>query len=473
MSASSGATPVGYRVADRLNLPGPWEVFGERLRRYEIHFNGRVVEVVRGPLVVEGYGLRVFEAHGDRTGTGFQASTDSTDVGIADATERAKKTAVHSDFPTKRVDLPATATAAELEIVDHKLWESPLPHLQSYVDALLAPFDVIKDSVPSFGSVRATLSESSIANSAGLRAAFQHTTVALELAIKAFGGPEGAPPGEYWVNQNARRVEPAHAGDRVAGWAKFAQDARSAKPPPTGELPVVLPADVLAGILPAVLGFRCTGGARLRELAPATGSRIGAPGLTIHDDGQFPWGPNSAPVDDEGVATGRRTLVAGGLVEELMYNVLHAGAFEVPSTGNGLRGLSYGTRDWMRFTHGPGIGATTLVVQPGSGGTEAEIAEVADDGIWLQQLGWASPDPMSGAFGGEIRIGYRIRHGKIAEPVRGGTIGGTVISPPDTPSLLTSIAAIGSRGTLVDDLSSPTVLVRTLTVAGENSPGST
>ena len=168
MSAPSSPSPVGYRVADRLHLPGPWEVFGERARRYELHFNGRVVEVVRGPLVVEGYGLRVFEAHGDRTGIGFQGSTDTTDAGIAEATDSAKKTAVHSDFPTKRVDLPATASVPDLEIVDHKLWDSPLPHLQSYVDALLAPFDVIKDSVPSFGSVRATLSESSIANSAGV-----------------------------------------------------------------------------------------------------------------------------------------------------------------------------------------------------------------------------------------------------------------------------------------------------------------
>jgi predicted Zn-dependent protease len=471
MSGSDAAAPVGYRVADHLHLPGPWEVYGERARRYELHFNGRVLEVVRGPLVVEGYGLRVFEARRDRTGTGFQASTDTSDPAITAVTEAAQRIAVHSDFPTKRVDLPATASPVNLEIVDSKLWDSPTPHLQSYVDALLAPFDSIPNAVPSFGSVRATLSECSIANSAGLRAEYRHTTTALELAIKAFGGPEGAPPGEYWVNANTRRVDPSHAGDPVANWCKFAQDARGAKPPPNGEQPVVLPAEVAAGILPSVLGFRCTGGSRLRELAPAAGSRIGASNLTIYDDGRFPWGPNSAPFDDEGVATGRRTLVAKGLAEELLYNLLHAGAFDVTSTGNGLRGLSYGNREWLRFTHAPGLGATTLVVTPGDGGTDAELAEMAGDGIWLQQLGWASPDPLSGAFGGEIRIGYRIRNGKIAEPVRGGTIGGTVLAPPDSPSLLTSIAGIGSRPKLIDDLSSPTLLVRTLTVAGENAPG--
>jgi predicted Zn-dependent protease len=472
MSASSATAPVSYRVADRIHAPGAWEVFGERVRRYELHFNGRVTEVVRGPLVVEGYGLRVFEAHGDRTGTGFQASTDTTDAGIAEVTTAAQKTARHSDFPTKRVDLPAAATSAELDIVDAQLWETPFPHLQAYVDGLLAPFDTIKDSVPSFGSVRATLSESSIANSAGLRATFRHTTVALELAVKAFGGPEGSPPGEYWVNRNTRRIDPGHAGDPVAQWCKFAQDARGAKTPPNGDLPVLLPADVLSGILPAVVGYRCTGAARLRELAPATGSRIAAPELTMHDDGRLPWAPNSAPLDDEGVVTGRRPLVTAGLVDDLMYNVLHAGAFDVASSGNGMRGVSFGLRDWLRFTHAPGLSSTTLVVQPGQGGSDAELAEAAGDGIWLQQLGWASPDPISGAFGGEIRIGYRIRNGKIAEPVRGGTVGGTVLAAPESPSLLRSIAAIGSTGSLVDDLSSPTLLIRTLTVAGDTGPGS-
>jgi predicted Zn-dependent protease len=224
---------------------------------------------------------------------------------------------------------------------------------------------------------------------------------------------------------------------------------------------------VLAGILPSVLGFRWTGSARLRELAPAKGTVVGVPELDVYDDGRFPWGPNTAPVDDEGVTTRRRTLISGGAVEEILYDVLHAGAFDVPSSGNGLRGTTFGSRDWLRFTSAPGVDSSTMIVEPGAGGTDAEIAEAAGEGIWLQQLGWASPDPISGTFGGEIRIGYRIRNGKIAEPVRGGTIGGTVLAPPGTPSLLTCIAAVGSEGRLVDDLFSPTLLVKSLTVAGE------
>jgi predicted Zn-dependent protease len=341
-----------------------------------------------------------------------------------------------------------------------------MARIEEYVAALLAPFDSMRDAVPSFGSVRATLSEISLANSTGLRAQYTDTTMELELAVKAFGGPEGAAPGEYWVNSLDRRADPTSAGAEVPKWAQYAQDSRRANAPPSGELPIVLPADVTASILPSVLGFRFSGSARLREIAPEPGTVLAAPSVTLRDDGRFPWGPNSSPLDDEGSATGSHTLVRSGTSSDLLYDVLHGGAFGVAPSGNGQRGLSFGRRDWMRFAHEASIGPTTVVLEPGSGGSDEEIAEAAGDGIWVQQLGWASPDPISGAFGGEIRIGYRIRNGKIAEPVRGGTVGGVVIGPAGAPTMLTSIAAIGSKPVLSEIFSGPTILVKPLTVAG-------
>jgi predicted Zn-dependent protease len=468
MTPPDSPSPLGYRVADRVKADGPWEVFAERARRYEVHFNGTVTEAVRGPLLVEGYGLRVFRARGDRTGIGFQASTDASEEGIRTSAADAETISAFSDFPAKKIALPSAPAPTEaLDIVDAHLWEAPLPWLEQYTAALLAPFDSVKDVVPSFGSLRATLTETSIANSAGARAHYRDTTVAVEIAVKAFGGPEGVGPGEYWVTDMVRRLDPPHAGDPVPSWCQYARDARRAKAPPTGDLPVVFPAAVSATILPAVLGFRWTGAARLREMAPAAGSQVGSAEVSIYDDAHFPWGPNSSPVDDEGTPTGRRNLVQKGVTAELLYDVLHGGAFDVPPTGNALRGFSFGARDWMRFTHTPGLTSSTLVIEPGSGGNDQEIVEATGDGIWVQQLGYAFPDPISSAFGGEIRIGYRIRGGKLAEPVRGGTVGGVVVAGPGDPSMLANISAVGSRATLADSLSSPTLLIRPLTVAGE------
>ncbi len=464
--ASSG--PLAAQVAERLRADAPWEVFAERLRRYEVHFNGPVVEVVRGPLLVEGFGIRLFRPHGDQIGTGFRATTDLGDAALARAIASAESIATRSFFPAKSIALPATAgpISSDPPIVDAALWANPMRRVEEYVAALLDPFEGLPNVVPSFGSVRATLAETSIANSAGLRAHYRHTTADLEVAVKAFGGPEGAPPGEYWVNDRVRRLDPAAAGRPVADWARWAQDARRAHPPTTGELPVILPAGVLAGILPTVIGFRCSGQARLRGIAPEPGTSVAAPTVTLWDDATLPWAPNTAPFDDEGTASGRRALIEGGVARSLLYDLLHGSALGSASTGNGLRGRGFTGRDWMRFTGEPTVGPSTLVLSPGAGGTDAELAEAAGEGILVRQLGWASPDPMSGAFGGEIRIGYKIQHGTIGEPIRGGTVGGVAISAPGAPSLLARVAAIGSTSELADDFYGPSMLVRPLSVAG-------
>ena len=465
----SAGADTAHRVADRIPTEGPWDIFAERIHRYEIHLNGRAVEMIRGPIELEGYGLRLLRYQDGKTAVGFHASTDLSAGGVQEAVREAEAVSRYSVFPAKKVDLPSPGAArtGSVDVCDRRLWDRPMDYLQDYAHALLEAFEGKSDILPSFGSIRATLSETSIANSAGLRLAYPQTTVDFEVAVKSFGGPEGTPPGEYWVNEASRRIERAQLPSQVEEWCRFARDVRRAEATPHGELPVVLPASVLTTILPSVLGHRLTGAARLREIAPELGTAWAADAVTVHDDGLFPWGLSSSPVDDEGVPQARRTLIDRGRVSTLLYDTLYAGAFGTRSTGSGLRGLSLGGfRDWKKFLSRAGPVSTTLVIEPGSGGRDEELLEAAGDGIWVQQLGWAIPDPLSGAFGGELRIGYRIRHGKLAEPIRGGSVGGVVMGPPGTPSLLSNLAAIGSTPTLCEWVSSPSLLVRPLTVAG-------
>ena len=65
------------------------------------------------------------------------------------------------------------------------------------------------------------------------------------------------------------------------------------------------------------------------------------------------------------------------------------------------------------------------------------------------------------------------RNGKIAEPVRGGTLGGVVFATPGSSSLLANVVALGSKAELIDDVSAPAVLVKPLTVAGDSAGGAT
>jgi len=469
MSLARPGDAAAFRVGDRLASQEPWEVYGERIRRYEIHLTGERIEMTRGPIALEGYGLRVFRRRDGVTGVGHQASNDLTDEGIRAAAGDAERGARYATFPTSQLELPTGhgATGGIVEVMDRGLWEYPMDSLDGFVAALRTAFEGRKDVAPSFGSIRATLTEVSICNSAGLRTGYGHTTVELELGVKSTGGPEGPAPGEYWVTESDRRLRPSDLRSRVDAWCRYAEDVRRGRAPPTGEMAVVIPPSVLGGILPTVLGGRFTGSARLREAAPPTGARLGGELATIHDDGRIPWGPMSSPVDDEGVPQRRRTLLDHGVVTTILYDSLHAGAFNAKTTGNGFRGITSGFRGWYRFLSPPDVSTSTICVEPGPGGTDAELVEAAGDGIWVQQIGWSSPDPLTGAFGGEIRLGYRIKGGKLAESIRGGTVGGIGLAPEGSPSLMTRLESVGSMADLSEPVFSPPILVRPLVVAGD------
>ncbi|MCI4364052.1 MAG: TldD/PmbA family protein [Thermoplasmata archaeon] len=465
MTADNGS--LAGTIADVLGqkVDPPWDLFAQRLRRYEVHLSGRRVELLRGPIHLTGFGVRVLRPSNGSTQVGMGSSNDLTPEGIMGAVERATAVSRFSSFPASEVHLPSgSAVRPGLELTDPEVRDRPEDGLRRFSDELLAQFDGRNDPIPSFGSVKATYAENSVVNSSGERVAWSGTGVELEFAVKSVGGPEGAAPGEYWVNSRSRRLDAVSLGVDVPRWAKLASDMRRAKPPPTGELTVAFPTDVLAEILPPILGFRLTGAAELRGLAPELASRVGSELVHVTDEPFLPWGGRSAPIDDEGTAHAPLHLLEAGTVSSRMYDVLHGSKFGHPSTGHGSRLGGFG--DEHRFASGVAPGMTNLVLRSGDGGTDQELIAAIGEGLWLEQLGYPFPDNLGGTYGGEIRAAYRIRGGKLAEAVRGGTVGGSLLGAPGAPSLLAGVSHLGSRNVLCGAYSGPTVVAKGIAVAG-------
>lgn len=464
-------------VAEKLGrLDDPWDVYAERATRFEIQLTGSKVEVVRGPLRLEGYGVRVLTKVDDQTGVGFQASVDFTPEGIRHATEAARTVAKFNRFPARHPALPEKSGGVSNvpKLRDPKLGSDPLASLEEEARALLAAFEAERLAPPTFATLRATLLESSIANSRGLADAFAHTAVEREIAVKADGGPEGAPAGEFWVNDLGCRIHLDRPEEKARRWWRLAEDARHADAPPTGETAVILPRDVLAEILPPVFGTQFSAAGQLRGLAIPTDTVVATERLDVSDDGLLDWAVGSSPFDDEGTRQRVRRLIVQGRVSEIVSDVLHADALGSVPTGNAMRGMKLGPGAgfWWKFARPPSPGLSTLTLSPGDGGSDEELVEQVDDGLWLEQLGWAAPDLVAGTFGAEIRIGYRIRRGKLAEPIRGGTVGGPVVTRDHRPSMLNGIQSIGSEAHLSGDLLSPTLVVRNLVVSGTSAASS-
>lgn len=469
MSASlEHGTSTARSVADLLGplTQGPWEVFGQHLVHHEVHLTGREIELVRGPVEVEGFSVRVFRRHDSVLGVG-QASSNRADVeGVRAALDRAERWAPLSSFPTPKFDVaPGGAAPPGHGPVDPAVRDRPLESIHAFVAELLAAHPERSDVQPSFGSVRVTYGTTSVVNSAGLERSHDASYVELEWAVKSSGGPEGPAPGEYWVNSTAARLGASALGVDVPRWSRLARDVRTARPPAGGPNTVLFPASVLHDIIPPIVGFRLSAAAALRKIAPGSGEAIAAPGTTITDEPGLPWGPAGGPFDDEGRPTSSRVILEDGNVRGLYSDGLHAAALGSGEPGNAWRaGGVYST--WFRFVAGAQPSPSNLVIRPGDGGKEADLLESVGEGLWLEQLGYAFPDPISGAYGGEIRIGYRVHRGKLAEPVRGGTVGSLLFGPKDTPTLLGAIRHIGSEPTLVGAFSSPTLAVADMPVAG-------
>ncbi len=457
--------PVAEAV--RAKTPGPWDLYLERIRRFEIHFNGPRIEMRRGPVDLEGYGLRVFRPAGDRVGVGFAAGTSPSAGDVAAVLADAESTAPLSRSPAKAVELPRPngGAPAAVEVVDRAVWDRPEESIEAHAHALLEAVDPRGGVVVSFGSVRASLAEVGLVNSEGLVRTFPHTVIETELALKADGGPEGRPPGEYWVNRSARGIPTRGVAEEVRAWSQRAQDVRRAEPAANGPQNVVFPPKVLADILPQILGYRFAGRAALQKIAPAPDEEVASASISASDDGRLPMALGSAPVDDEGTPQGRTPLIAGGRAKELLVDRVHAAALERAPTGSGRRdGLDFVRR--FRFTSATMSSASTLGLAPGTGGSDAELAEAAREGLWIDQLGWAYPDGTTSAFGGEIRLGYRIEHGRIGAPIRGGTVGGFAMGPPDPPPMLRAVRAVGSGPELVARYYGPSLLIGDFAVAG-------
>jgi predicted Zn-dependent protease len=455
------------RVGDLIgtHLAGPWDVFAQRLHRHEVHLVGRAPELHRGPLTIEGFGLRVFRPNGDALRVGLASTNEVSRDSVAQTIARAEAVAKFASFPAKSVELPSTVRSLpEVPLVDPAVRDQPEASIEKFCQELIGRFDGMKDPVPSFGSVRATFAENSLRNSAGASAHWFSTSVEFEFAIKSVSSGGSGAPSEFWVNSVARQLEPHALHVDVPTWARIAHDMHGARPPSTGTQTVVFPPSELGEIATAILGFRMTGAARLRQLAPEPGSQLASPLVHLSDDPALPWGMGSAPVDDEGSARTPLALLQAGKVGPLAYDLLHGSKFGVPSNGHGNRMAVLG--EPYRFAGGLSPVTSNLVLATGDAGSDEELMERVGEGIWLEQLGYPFPDGLGGTYGGELRAAYRIHRGKKAEPLRGGTIGGLLFGPPGTPSLLGNVTALGSVAEQYGRFTSPAVVVENIAVAG-------
>ncbi len=144
----------------------------------------------------------------------------------------------------------------------------------------------------------------------------------------------------------------------------------------------------------------------------AIGSKVGSELLNIVDDGNQP-GLGFIPFDDEGTCAQKTYLIKNGLLSGRLHSAATAADLEESITGNS-RAVS--------FEYEPIVRMTCTYIESGSESKEQLIGSIRD-GILVETFKHGSG--MS-TFTIAPNRSYRIRDGKIAEPVNISVITGSV-----------------------------------------------
>jgi TldD protein len=200
---------------------------------------------------------------------------------------------------------------------------------------------------------------------------------------------------------------------------------------PAGEMPVVLGPGWPGVLLHEAVGHGLEGDFNRKGTSAFSGrigERVAAPGVTVVDDGAMNQRRGSLTIDDEGTPTRRTCLIEDGILKGYLQDRLNARLMGMEPTGNGRR---------ESFEHAPMPRMTNTFMLAGED-DPAELVERVKDGIYAKSFGGGQVDITSGKFVFSCTEAYRIRGGKIAEPIKGATLIG------DGPTVLTRVKGIGN-----------------------------
>ncbi len=251
-----------------------------------------------------------------------------------------------------------------------------------------------------------------IANSDGLLAEDDQVRTRFTVVCVANGDTGMQTGHESLARTEGYEIFDRHNVDDIARTAAARALAKlSARPAPSGEVPIVL-----AGGSGGILFHEACGHGLEADLvakeasvyAGQIGSLVASPLVTLVDDGTVAGEWGNFAVDDEGHAPGRNVLIENGVLTDYMWDWLRARKKGRTSSGNGRR-QSYQHLPMVRMTN------TYLL-----GGTENadEIVAQTPHGVYVKKLGGGQVNTATGDFVFGTTEAYLIENGRITEALR-------------------------------------------------------
>ena len=274
----------------------------------------------------------------------------------------------------------------------------------------------------------------------GFLAAYPGTVHSVSCAVL---GTEGeAMERDYWYStvRDWRELEDVASIGRRSG--ERAVRRLGARKLGTTKAPVLFSPDVARGLVSHYVGA-IRGGSQYRRasfLLDAAGQQVFPDWFAISERPHLPKALASAPFDHEGVATGDRELVAGGVVLGYVLSTYSARKLGLRTTGN--------------------AGGTHNLIVAGRGRDFDGMLALMGRGLLVTELMGQGVNGVTGDYS-RGAAGFWVEEGRIAFPVHEVTIAGNL------KDMYRATADVGSDVDVRGGIRTGSILVEEMTVAGD------
>jgi len=452
-------------LSEALKTGGDWaEVHAADYRATGASLDDGKVDQV-GSVYSRGAGVRVVRGNS----TGFAHTTDLSERGLLTAARNARAAARSSEIGDVKVELNQPGRRLEpSDVTPNDVAKDVKVRLLEQADevARQAAGDHVRQVTVGYSDSRR---EILVANSDGVFATDTRVRTRFNIGVVT-GNDEGMQSG----SESAGLTVGFELFDRV-NIEEMAREAAqrsirklSARPAPSGELPVVIAPGIGGILFHEACGHGLEAdlvGRGASVYAKRVGEQVASPLVTIVDDGTYAdeWG--SYAFDDEGNPAQRNVLIKDGILTDYMWDVLRSRKNARPFSGNGRR-ESYDVLPMVRMTN------TYL-----ENGTEDpdEIIRQTPYGVYIKKLGGGQVNTTNGDFVFGMTEAYLIEDGKITHPLRDANLIGNGPKVLMDIDVMGNDFSMGGPGTCGKDgqgvpvgLGQPTLRIRSMTIGGTN-----
>lgn len=329
---------------------------------------------------------------------GKVGSSSTTDLGDLDGVIRRAIEAAAFGSPAY-FELPGPHQIEAVKSFDPALLSLQKPEMICLGQKMMAMLKAYNPEILAGAAINKEIYRFEYANSKGASYSAEHTNFTVGVMGQLVRGTDILYAG-HGVGQKKRQVDEE---DIVARAIAYFHMAEKIVPLESGEMPIIFTPVGLAALLLS-LGMALDGKNVYLGTSPLgnkLGQPIAAPSLTLVDDPLCEFGPNTSAFDNEGVPRKVTPLIEKGVLKNFIYDLDTAGRAQTQPTG-----------------HGSNRQLTNLIIDPGNTPYAAMLSGIENGLLVHRYLGLGHGNPITGEFSVNIRLGYKIEHGKIAGRVK-------------------------------------------------------